>query len=1071
MSLQNIVNSIMSRIPVHRLKLLRQEMERSPGGLALEAFIAAAVSNMDLESEEYLLQTVPELVDLFQVIDVNGDGSLEWRELVSFLISQVVAMGRWTPPAEALAAVSHNATEESFEGVQCCKVFFGKLFVASQDRVHIYSLDAGSSTWVSELSAHITLEDSEAFEGGVRQEEVTVVDLAFLDEEDMLLILRSDRYIHALRFTTRTKLTSDSIFFLGLFLLPRHCSRICVRSTPKEPYKLFAMSNALSVDSWTMRVEPGGRVLYDDHRELESAHSDFVRDILVVDGPRIKLFVTGSLDKTWAAYDLSTLNLKYRRWGANHGIRCLGFDGKSLLMAGCLDHSVAVFDLDSELDLPLFTLVGHSSPVAKVVPLPVGRCLSLDTRGEIRYWDTGISDSENRLLCTKGRSDDRFRSIDVFTDVSTLFDAVHNVVVAACGRLTHVYRVVDTMPTEDPPVAVIFSYALLTVISVHTRDIFLWNAVSGELLQRITNVGGVGASEVTCAVLNTREQKIFCGHASGFISVYNGFDGSFLVSMLVSAGHILRFLLYTTDKVLLALCGNGELLAIDDAVEFDKNSSILRHCRIVDHFIVAVDFSPSLGLVALGDAQDTVLLVDYQFFSLEMTVFECTGSKISQVLFIGDYPLLLVCSSMGNFVILSADPTNLRHPLWRISPAVEYMQMPPGSSKQFTCQKITEYLESKNTMRSARLLLSCGSSDVEETIYKSVLRKSIGITASFEQELRTALSSHRHTVADALKVLSGYEDGTIGVFDFSEVLRNIQAEKISEENYISRRESFDPRRRIEKTITEFSLQRTSVSKIAMRRNLRRLKCTVHSMWKAHAGSVVSISIVRHNQLFISSSEDRMINCWDLGGQLKGVLTRGTKADKVLSVSWSSPVNMDNRKEEKEDLAVHLRTKLHLNPVKSDSTPTKSKRISIFNTTLRSNPLLSTTVGSSVSYSIESDLPERAKILGQLKGIVTYKQSAKDQHQSLVGTPHTQLTRSLDSLGREILAKKGLAKRRKSKQKNRRATSSIVVEASSEDIEYLESVLEDTNLNFERSVNSLRTRFDAELQVRESKIYF
>jgi Ca2+-binding EF-hand superfamily protein len=100
MSFEAIVNSIMSKIPVHRLKFLRQELENSMHGLNLEEFIVTATRNMELESEEQLLQTVPELVDLFEVIDINGDGALEWKEFVGFLIDQVVKLGRVTEVSE-----------------------------------------------------------------------------------------------------------------------------------------------------------------------------------------------------------------------------------------------------------------------------------------------------------------------------------------------------------------------------------------------------------------------------------------------------------------------------------------------------------------------------------------------------------------------------------------------------------------------------------------------------------------------------------------------------------------------------------------------------------------------------------------------------------------------------------------------------------------------------------------------------------------------------------------------------------------------------------------------------------
>ena len=501
-SSQNVVNSIMSKIAVKRLRFLRRELESSKVGLTLEQFIEAAIRNMALKGEEELLQTIPDVVDLFQVIDVNGDGSLEWKEFVSFLIDQVVKMSSHAPINERLARIKSAPGKGIFgEKVQVCKVFFGRLFVASGNQIHIYSLDATSSNWIAEDSAKILIEGDEVFEGNLRQEDVTVLDFAFLgkqavflsfsntlfnycttnlEAEDVLLILRSDKYIQSIRFTTRTKLTSDSIFFMGIFRLPFHCFRVEVREMAKEPYKLFAVGVNFTVDCWTVTVRPGGKVIFENHATLQEVHTDFVRDILVTHLGHHKLFITGSLDRTWAAYDLDTLRYRYTRSGnLSNGIRCLGYDGKGLLLAGCLDFTIAAWDLDSELDIPLFILRGHSSAVVKIVALPMERCFSLDVSGELRLWNTSMDDFDHRLIDCRARSDDHFHSFDVFRSVPSQFQALNGVVVAACGRQCHLYKLLSTESAEDPPFMVLYSHDLLTIVTVHPKDIFLWDAVTG----------------------------------------------------------------------------------------------------------------------------------------------------------------------------------------------------------------------------------------------------------------------------------------------------------------------------------------------------------------------------------------------------------------------------------------------------------------------------------------------------------------------------------------------------------------------------------------------------------------
>eukprot|EP01035_Chromulina_nebulosa_P023061 gene23061-29882_t len=44
---------------------------------------------MEIDNENALIAVVPDLVDFFNQVDINGDGHMEWSEFVMFVIEQV----------------------------------------------------------------------------------------------------------------------------------------------------------------------------------------------------------------------------------------------------------------------------------------------------------------------------------------------------------------------------------------------------------------------------------------------------------------------------------------------------------------------------------------------------------------------------------------------------------------------------------------------------------------------------------------------------------------------------------------------------------------------------------------------------------------------------------------------------------------------------------------------------------------------------------------------------------------------------------------------------------------------
>ena len=93
----NVSSAIMLKVPTYNLASLREDFEREAAdpteereGLDIEQFLRAFTRNMELESDRELLEIVPDLVDFFNLVDINGDGEMQWSEFVMFVIEQVV---------------------------------------------------------------------------------------------------------------------------------------------------------------------------------------------------------------------------------------------------------------------------------------------------------------------------------------------------------------------------------------------------------------------------------------------------------------------------------------------------------------------------------------------------------------------------------------------------------------------------------------------------------------------------------------------------------------------------------------------------------------------------------------------------------------------------------------------------------------------------------------------------------------------------------------------------------------------------------------------------------------------
>ena len=314
-------------------------------------------------------------------------------------------------------------------------------------------------------------------------------------------------------------------------------------------------------------------------------------------------------------------------------MQCLAFDGKSIIFGGGFDFRIIAWDLDNVLDAPLYQLYGHQSAILKIVPLYYcDRAFSLDESGELRYWDINRFnpiDKEQRQIHRTILLEDHIRSFEVFRQVGNKFNTVSDLIISACGKKQHTYKIEDVSIRPSPPFKIMFSYELMLIITVHLKDVLFFHAVSGDRLHKKSDICGP-SGELTSACLDDRNRKLILGDSTGIINVYNCLNGAHLKTIPVSNSAI-SHLLYSPDKTIICLAGQADLIILD---EFPRESDIdvtLREARAHDADVTCISYSFLYGLIATADCIGRLMIWDYEFLTLEQVINNATTGELCQV--------------------------------------------------------------------------------------------------------------------------------------------------------------------------------------------------------------------------------------------------------------------------------------------------------------------------------------------------------------------------------------------------------------------------------------------------------
>lgn len=285
---------------------------------------------------------------------------------------------------------------------------------------------------------------------------------------------------------------------------------------------------------------------------------------------------------------------------------------------------------------------------------------------------TNPNDSTRHITSTE-MGQDRFRSADVFQGLGVSFNSQHGCLAVAAGRKQWTYRFIDISPNESPPLAILFSVTLLTIVTVHATDVIFWSVVNAQRLKNINNIfGSDGVTKACSACLDDRGRKLYVGDSEGTISVFNCLNGLKISSMTIYAGNPIRKLIFSTDKYLIAVGGSSDVLIIDeeyssgnervpvrdrDPLSLNFGEWVIRQVFAHETDVHSLAFSPQQALIATLDIFGELYIWDYYTLTLRFRV-ECfsRGKEVGQIAFMDPYPVLLATDTAGRVYVLPLTP-------------------------------------------------------------------------------------------------------------------------------------------------------------------------------------------------------------------------------------------------------------------------------------------------------------------------------------------------------------------------------------------------------------------------------
>ncbi|GMH90608.1 hypothetical protein TL16_g11819, partial [Triparma laevis f. inornata] len=905
----SIVASTMMKLPADQLAKLRAAYKNPP------------------RPTSRIVSTVADLVELFHQIDVNGDDSMEWDEFTGFIINMAMASksdfhfhDHWEL-RDVVDSMEKTASEDrSRVGDVKWVREFQRVLVCAGPMIQVYDPynrgigdKLGGELGGMQLCGKIFPWDAEenfAYKRRMMRGEdaISCIQCEFFPSLDVICVLTSDLHITFHKAINRNNLMSESVKPAGRVATE---SQQYVMAWDDNNRHLFTAGCESQITVWKVVAvklkgtdQNASKYKYTATQAyILDQHTDAIQDLLVVihpdEGFELNCLCSASLDGTIKVYNLQTLNMTHSLVGHTSGVCTLCYDGTGALYSGGFGYDVYVWDLDAGLSYPLNKLVkGHYSQILKVYsPWNSGRLCSLDAAGKFCWWDVrrnvALENHERCIQC--------FSAPPHLSSTFTVADGVENALefstngmtLVAASKKIHTFDSVDVRPPEAPPTQTMFNDVGFNFISVHEKDLKVWDPDTGSILREVT---GLSQTEITKIVFDGKRRKAIIANQGGEIQIFNNSNWSQIAELPKHDAEISCMLYADEDKCIITGSWDRSIRVYDDFHNDPKSSLLRTVTNAHDSDFTALANSPTLGLVATGSVDGAVKIWDFQFLTLDSDATLETDHEVTALSFVAPYPLVLSADSDGGISMIPVRPylgTGRNKCALRFENGGSGgFRATPGEDgsidpvEEANCQTMADNAEE----RCAACVLT--------VLYDPEGGEPVG---------ETEIPAGQHIV------ITGDEHGWVRVWDITPAIKEMELKVPSTEKIPRCMPSYNPYRRCERDgntykqrVTEEKEEKEQEVSPNSRKKQRQTvpkfdtniltddDVTLLCAWPAHKEALTSVEFISDPKSILTSSRDGTVMLWKMDGEEMGTLTRGREADSMWKRDWSFPIDKQGR---------------------------------------------------------------------------------------------------------------------------------------------------------------------------------
>jgi len=480
---------VLTDLSADLLEHVKEEFLENGGVLDGEQFVKAMMRNLDmggydrpgkrtLQTEEPVLSSATKaaaVMDLFQHVDVHGEGAVSWEDVSNYFIEQGMSGG-------------DEFTVDSIKTYELSQVQdTSKHETPVEKLVYLEAID--SLVCLSRGSRSFRLYEPKrcTLKHNVPGHRGSVINCCYVDAWSQIATTAADMTIcfWDSHLQLRNRLAAKDV-------------QLCLQ-WDNVSRSLFSGA----IDGTLSRWDLNNMTLADIRK---GNHKKAINDLLMAQD--INLLASASSDGSILMWDTATMKPKKTFKGHKKGTFSLAYsmDYHCLLTAG-LDQEALVWNPYVER-VPIFRLKGHTHALCGVSVVPgTPQILSADVAGTFRLWDM----RSFRCVQSFGGNETTLNDLNTFCTMPPH----HRLAAGASRVILHDYMdewggesVTDTGGVTDA----LYNPNAGEFYTVSKRTVKAWNANTGVLYKVLRDIT---QDEITAACISDNGRKIYLGDAKG----------------------------------------------------------------------------------------------------------------------------------------------------------------------------------------------------------------------------------------------------------------------------------------------------------------------------------------------------------------------------------------------------------------------------------------------------------------------------------------------------------------------------------------------------------------------------